>query len=691
LSARSIHSPAYRNAPVKTAIIALLTGVSLVSAEWNGSIAQSASASDQSGVKSTSLDQQYSLYTSAQPTAALRYSLGALFRHLQSNRNNGPYDWRTEVNPSASLHFATRAIELLGDGTWRTEKDEAGLVDLTSQDATVKTQTKLSRWPRWFASASWAKNVDDLDLIGYDISSRTLGTGVNYYSKLLSVTYDYADTRIRNDSQTLDRLSRNHSGRLDNSLSISDNLLSLQSSYQVTARSEEDLSTSSEPSLIYVTSQGLYLDDSSPEFDALDPAPALTDALLDIPASSDYNLVNGRSHNFGLDFGLSVSIDRLHLYLDSLSVGSPSWSLWKSDDNLNWTLVKQGIQAVFSPVFYRYEFAFDSITARYVKLALAPTLLPTPVEVTELRAFITSLPHLKDSATDHRGATRLLVHPASWLHGEIGGDILRQDLSQTALAREEDALHSSLRFVPASLFDLTTNYGWSRRHYNESGREEGTATTASAFLRSEWSRPVTTKASFEKREEKSGNIRARRSDATRVDLDLQLLPALRSTSQLTYSEDENFLSPDVIFTRSLAQAFGGEPNSRSQVSVNYRYDTHSARAAAVVKYRSSVNVRAIYRMTETITLSSFVLFSEDPNRSDQTYNGLVAWSPTYKLNMSGSMSRIESSRFRNESQYSAQVLFKWTLRTEISASYSLNEAAGGSSISSSRLSLVARF
>jgi len=662
-------------------------------ADWGGTISGSAASSDVDNVRSTAIDQQYTLYATDRPTPHLRYTLSGLYRRLQTSMDNGPYTWLTEVRPAGSLDMNLPILNLRGDGSYRSDQNELGTTKLTSGVASVKGQTVWTRFPRLFASASWAKNVNDLELLGYDTRTRTYATGGTFSSHNIFAHYEYSDLLTRNPNSDLDRVSRSHNGRADYTKSLIERLVNVQTSYQITSRTERDNSSISGELLVPLTaSAGLYLADPSPDFDALESSPALIDGILGLPAGDDYDLVNGETHNFGLDFGVKAAVDHLHLYVDTLTSVPMTWTVWRSSDNLSWTPILSSVSAPFSSVFLRYEFAFAAVETRYIKVSVASQLLNTPIDVTELRGLVVNSDDGDETrTTDQRGSVRLRVQPSKWFSWDVSGDALRQKVSLSTLARDEDGVQTSLRFNPDRCFDLSMRYQWTRSHYTKSSNDDGKTSSINAVARTQWSHSISTTTSVERSDDESGNILIRRGDRTRLDIRTLLLPALRVTTQLSYSEDERFDSPDKLFSRSVTNTFDGEPTRRSQLSVTHRYETRSARVSAVHKYRVALGGRLSYRLTDTIHMTTNATRSADPTREDRFYDGVLSWLPTSKISLGGSVSRIEGTSATTATQYSIQSVYRWSVLTEISMSYSLNEREDEATSSSGRVSLYTRF
>lgn len=684
--------PLTRSTQIGLLLSALVWITPQLRADWGGSVTGSAASTSIDTSRAVSYDQEYFLYTSGRPTSTIRYSLTGLFRHLQNRTDDGFTNWSTEARPSGAIHWSTGILDLRGDASYRSNRDKLGIAKLTDRSAGVFAQTNLGSLPKLFGSINWAKNVNDLELLGYDTRTTNLATGVSYTSNRFFGTYTYSDLSVVNSSYNLKHNSSSHSGRFDYSISPVKRLVNLHTSYQIVSRSEKDHSSSTGQTLVILPSEtGLYRDDSSPDFDELEPVAGLNDGLLEVAAREDFDLVNGAYHNFALDFGAAIEIDHLHLYLDTLATTSQAWSIWISSDNLNWTRTEENVLASFNSVFTRFEFSFARLATRYIKLTATPQLLITPIRVSELRGLVSRTETQDtDRTTDHRGSARMQFSPAKWLRAEIGGEGVRQTVSQVALAREEDILQSSLHFAPADVAKLTLRYQWSNTRYPDSG-SDGTNSTLGAVHRAMWTRAISTVSTLERREEKSGSILSRRGDYARVEVNTLLLPALHSTSQFSYSEDERFDNRDKVFSRSFAQTFDGDPTPRSQCAVSYRYDTFSAWVSAPREYRVSISGRVNYRATDTITMSSNATVATDPNREDRSYDGIVSWMPTRKLSLGGSFSRIEGDFSESSTLYSLQAIFQWTARTDVNGSLAFNDANGSGNISTSSVSILTRF
>jgi hypothetical protein len=543
------------------------------------------------------------------------------------------------------------------------------------------------------ASGEWTRNLNDLELIGNDTRERVFGAGADYSSHGVSLLYDFGDRLTRNVTTRIDRISRTHLGRFDFSRGAFKQALTLETSYQLVSREERDRDRRSGETLIVLAqSAGLYADDQAPEFDALNSAPGLIDGILTTPASTDFNLSGSSYHNFGLDFGAPVSIDHVFLYTDTLANPDLRWSIWTSTDNLTWTQIRGRESAPFTPVFNRYEFAFAKVETRYIKLALEPALAVLPVYVTELRGLIArGSGDVPERSTDQRGSAQLRFRPRKGLDFGIGGHLSHLSTTQTSFGRDEDGVLGNLRYAPGTKFETVGRYQRTRTHFAESTREAVTTEQSNLLVRWTLNAAATALASVDRHADSRENLLVRRSDGARTELRTVVFPALKSTSQVSYSEDHRFDVNDIYYTRTYGQSFDGEPTPRSTISVDYRYYDLSARYRVVPSYRETLALRGTYRMTDALTFSSEGSRSREPGHNGRNMNASLNWTATPKLNLGGTVNRIEGRSELTSTQWSLQGYFRWTTHTDLSFGYSIIQQQSAAEVNTARIGLNSRF
>lgn len=674
-------------------VAGVFVSYSVADADWGGTLSGSMADTRADSSRSSTVDQQYSVFTTGALTPQVNYLLSLRYRHLQSGGRGMPSLWQTELRPSGELRWATPLYTLRGEYTQRLNREEQRRNELTGKSGLVFFQTNLLDLPRIHGSGEWTTNLNDLELIGYNTRSRALGMGANYSTRQLSLVYNFHDRLTRNENTKIDRLSQSHQGRLDHVLRVFERAVSLETSYQIVGREEKDRDRNNGSTLIVLpATAGLYGDDPTPEFDALTVAAGLVDGVMDAPASPSYDLSGATFHNFGLDFGAPVQIDHVYLYTDTLANPDMRWSIWTGSDNQTWTRIDELQTAPFTPVFNRYEFSFAPVETRYLKLVVEPALAIWPVYVTELRGLIArGAEHIPERSTDQRGSVQLRIQPRKWFSLGVGGDLARLSSTQTSLARSEEGLQGTVRIAPGTGFEVSSRVARTGTRYPDSGRAAAITELGNFAVRWTINAALAATGTLDRRSELQDAVRLRRSDAARLDVRTVILPALRGTTQLVYIEDHRYDNVDTYFTRSFGQLLEGEPTPRSTMSADYRFYDMSARFHAVPRYRETGLLRAGYRLTGSVAfIGEGTLFREASRESRSMVVG-ASWSTTPKLTLTTTMDRLTGTEIAASTQWTLQGYFRWTSRTDVNFAYSLTQQERAFDTRTARIGLNSSF
>ena len=664
-------------------------------AEWGGGI--SAAAVDTRSDSSTSMtvDQNYDLHVSDHPLPQLQYVAALRYRILQTNPEHAPYVRQREVQPTLSVTWSHPYYTVRSNYLYREQKDNQGAIDFTGQSVGAFAQTNVSNFPRLQGRYEWTRNINDLDLVGSDTRLRTYSLGSIYNAKQTSVSYNYVNNLIRNPSTGLERTDQRHVGRFNNTLQVFRKFASIQTSYHVVDRSEREVQAANQEPLLPVEAiTGLYLEDPSPELGTLESLPALIDGVTTAPVSPEIDLSGAEFHNFGLDFGAAVDIEYLFLSTDTLAYPDLRWAVYVSDDNLNWRLVKAYERAFFSTVFNRYEVSFTRQTVRYIKLVLEPLQQTSPVRPTELRALTTRAGQDEpDHFIDHRGNIELRVRPAEWLQASVGADIVRTEGGLSSLRREQDGVRGSFRASAATWAVFSGNVQASRTRYPETTRELTEGQLASIAVESQWLRTLTTRAVFSRTEERVERVQTRLSSASNFRAQMQWLPGLAGISEIGYIEDSRPASGDVFFTKVYGQSVEALPLPSVTVIADYRYYDLDARIAPVPSFRETIQLRLLWRLTNTIFLSGDRDAFREPDRQTYSDNLQASWNPTPKWTLGSGWSRAGADENAESTLFSVSAMYRWTTRTDFSFAYyhSHYDEATQPGISSARLGFNTRF
>ena len=656
------------------AVLCVFMGVTDLHAviQWGGNARTAHASSRVDTAGSGSFDQQYMFHFSGTPALAFRYFTSVRFRRLRSWSDVSGNTWRTEVQPTANIVWSNPFYKLRGEYVHRQNRDRLHVNELTGRSAGINFQTNLKHLPRLYGRYDWTQSVNDLELLGIDTRQERISVGSRYTHEKLSLQYDYSDRRTRNHLSGLKQNSGRHIGRTESSLNFIRGAVTLQSSYMITYRTEKEVRPLTAVTLLPISAvSGLYADDPTPEHVTLDSRPTLIDGNLESPASLLMNLSSDNNHNFGMDFGSPVTLDHLFLSTDTLANPDLRWAIYVSDDNLTWDIVRDFENSFYNVTFLRYEVDFSSLTTRYVKLVLEPVLQNEAVYATELRALISQAQETApDRSTDHRAGLNVRVHPLSWLNGGIDGTYFKSGRSQTSLAREQDGLNASLHARATSWLELSGQYQFSRTAYPERAENLTDTEVLSLTANSRWMNSLSTRISAYRQREKFSRQLSRRQDGAKFRANVEWLPDLKGITDISYSENHQFLTNDLYYSASVGQSFDTRPTSRSILMIEYRLYNFHSRDSSIPSFRETVRLRGSYRWTSSITSRGNAAFFRETNRSYRSWSGVVSWSVTPRLPVSLSVNRTEPHQGGFTTLMTLQSTFRWTTRTDLSISYS---------------------
>jgi len=221
----------------------------------------------------------------------------------------------------------------------------------------------------------------------------------------LNLDYDYTRRDEKNKVTDYDTLEQTHNGKIAYSQDFLEGRLSMNSDYRIRYNTFEfpTAATADSPLLRAAGLSGV--NDDPVEGSALSVNNALIDGNVTVSAGLDIGLAGDETlfTNIGLDFGFSVNIDKIFVWVDrqvSSSVASAfSWSIYTSPDNTDsstWTLATTVSPAPFDTFENRFEITFPTVNTRFIKVVTMPLSPAIPdaasfpnIFVTEMEAFVT--------------------------------------------------------------------------------------------------------------------------------------------------------------------------------------------------------------------------------------------------------------------------------------------------------------
>lgn len=639
--------------------------------EWGGSLNQAAVQTQTDTARALSLDQQYSAYFTDLLVPSVQYYAGLRYRHLQSHPEGLPVSWQTELNPDLNAVWTAPFFNLRAAYGYRDIRSRDGQANTIGRSASGDFQTNWRSLPRVELHYGYDQNVNDLDLIGLDTRQTSLSAALDYQWKTAHARYEYGENDARNRTTGVEQHARYHTGRMESSVGLFDRAVTLRSSYRLTARRDREQRTAGQEILVALNPlAGLFSVDPTPDYDALELFPGLVDGNLDSAASRQMNLSASTVQNFGLDFGAPTELDRVYLYTDTLANASLLWAVYTSDDNLTWTLVQDNQTFPFQVFFRRFEIQFPVQTTRYIKVVCQPIPAETEVLVTELRAIITRQEQVEAAwSTNHQASVNLGIQPLSWLSGSFEGSLNRQEKTPTEQAREQDGLMGSLRIAPSRLLGISAQYHFGRTGYPGQSLNRTDNDMLGVSATSQWLPGLRTTFAVTRRREFVQDRQDRRLDGLNARLESRFLPRLGGTTEAGWSVDHRFVASDQFETRFAGQTLDAEPTAQSQISASYRFYDLDSRRALGPKFRESVGLSLGYRVTTSLYTRASLTGSRETGRTYTNWDGVVSWSLTPRLDLSGSVERVLQDR-NSTTLYNSQIAYRWSRRGDVSANLS---------------------
>lgn len=379
-------------------------------ANYSNTDAESVDAAGQATrIRTNTFSQRYRLTLDKRIYPNLGFLAGGFFEKENSTIETGDVEIDstiTRIRPFASLTLRTPLY--FAEATYY-RNDEKQKSSGAAPVATVReTYSSTLQWrPDGFPDVKleyFRTNSFDKDRRFVDTTDDRFGVTTQYRPvNALYLRYQgsVGEREDRVHTTTVDELT--HNGKAIYSDRFWRRRVSVNSDYSI-VRQETKTSTAGggEVSMQLFPFAGLSTISDTPETVTLDSNPFLIDGNLTAGTGINLGLPppggDARARNMGLDFFTDTEINTLLVYVDrdvTQVADSFSWRIYTSADNLNWALRQTIAPAAFSSFFGRFEIRFTSVTARYVKVVVAPLSPVTPfasgfptILVTELQAEV---------------------------------------------------------------------------------------------------------------------------------------------------------------------------------------------------------------------------------------------------------------------------------------------------------------
>ena len=631
------------------------------------------------------LDQRYNLDISKNIYPYLIFATGSIYEYNKLTTETGGDRTRFNeetIRPFAELNLNNPIYQAgVSYRGFRIEEDISDLPDTSSDrdeyTATVGMTPPSTLFPDWNFTFRRTLTDDDPKTIDEELDVYFFETN---YNPIRNLSADYSYTRRDTDDKLrgFDTKEQTHFGKIEYSQDFLDERLFMNTGYNIRYNKLEFPRSATLDSPL-VRAAGLSsLDDTPADGPALTNNPALIDGNRVASAGLDLGL-NGDATtltNIGLDFGLSLDVDQIHIWVDrSLSnavADSFSWEIYTSPDNLDtstWTLVETVSPADFANFDNRFEINFAEVKTRFIKVvtrALSPTVPGSAqfpnIFVTEMEAFVTVSGDEIDNETKTTDQNFNLN-----LRGQIsdrtvaGYNLLYTRQDQDPFNIERTQLTNDLFFnhIFNPVFSFTAT---GQRTDNSVESEDTTTYNYGASLVAAWlntfSQSLTYSGTY--LDEELGN-------AYQNSIFLRSNAALyRGWSLFVdggYGWEEPVQSSSQITTWTLRSGTNVKPNDKLTLNLNYLYTrTNQSGLEIGPDSDKQFDIQAFFNPFDTLSLFAKVSWVDRDNRTDTFQNYSLNWAPFPDGDLQFFF--IYNETLRSQDDYEERVIgpgLKWTI------------------------------
>jgi hypothetical protein len=650
---------------VIAALASLASTASATAADLSGSALLAGTSTDNRGLQSDLVEQQYTLGLFQRFTPYLSARFGYQYLDLSTTFEEGTDFTRRSRQPLLELLYNRRRISgRLAVFEQKIENTlQAESFDRRSLAANLSWQP--IRWPSFTFNYREDRNIADVSVFGTDVDSRLVELTTFYNRKNWATSYSFERIALENHSNSLLTNQNRHELRGSASRGFSDNRFTLGFSGRLsrlgrtTAVGEDTELADPIPS-----AAGLFAVDISPEIGELEINPTLIDGDVQTPASPPIQIGGASTfRNIGVDVGLTRLVSRLEIAVDTLSGPGVVWQVFHSRDNLIWEIVP-GATSVFDAVLLRYRLQFPETEDRFFKAVNVSTNLEPVVLVTEIRALLDLDAEAGVDSSEsnlYRADLQASFQPADRLNGAVGVGFSSDDTFAAGLVRRdynERHAFARLTFDVARDLDLHLSYRWND---SENLREPVLLRTVNNFSASlNWVPLATVDAILTagRRDESEKGTLLQSLSSVRLGVVTQLLTDLRLVSDFDISRLEDPFAGRDRDTWTWRETLEMRPLPSWSVSGGFTYALNETREGEPLLKRTQYRLLTTWNATAYLTLGGTWWYTDDTGVGSLNQSLFLSYAPGRKLAISATFQGFDGSSGRSTSTDSLGVTYR---------------------------------
>jgi hypothetical protein len=359
--------------------------------DLSGSLDVSAVQTDIGDREEESFRQQYviSAWRSLSDYLDLRASLRYFSFDVDSPSELGLF--REEIQPSAELGWRHPWFHLNSSVRRRVATSLVSSGDLINENLSVDWRTVRPGLPILSLRYDWQTIEDTSVDVDQKLEDERLQAGIDIERKNENIGYVFSHRRNENLIRGLTGTENAQQFRYLGSYrpGTADRWRVLTQYYYNRRDRTDEVRTGRSVLEVVPVARGLFDVDASPDQGELGSAPGLIDGNTLVPAAPTIDIGAGAlDRNLGADLGLiRDAVSAVFVYTDRLAGAGTSWTVYVSDDGINWSLHTATPRAEYFAVQQRFEIVFEPVATRYVKAVNGGANEVVDVLVTELQVL----------------------------------------------------------------------------------------------------------------------------------------------------------------------------------------------------------------------------------------------------------------------------------------------------------------
>jgi len=622
---------------------------SALGADLSGSAQVAVTSTDNRGLESDLLDQQYtlSLYQPLAPYLSVR--VGYQYFDLGTSFADGTSFTRRASQPLVELLYNRPRLsgrlsyyDLSVDNTF-----EAESFDRRSLAANLSWRPY--RGPGFSVNYRTDQNVADSSVFGRNTNSQALEATAFYSRSLWSASYTFGRIGLDNAENSFHSDQTRHEGRAQLKKDLWARRFSIAASGRL---SLVDRSTTvgeqTELADPIPAVAGLFAIDTTPEIGELDPQPGLVDGNLTAPVSPPIDIGGASTfRNIGLDLGITRPVTRLEIAVDTASASSVIWQVFRSRDNLLWEAVP-GVTSTFDAALLRYRLRFPQTEDRFFKAVNVSINAAPSVLVTEIRALLDIDPAEaaeKLSGELYQADVLATFQPSDRIHGAVGVGASTDEVAAAGLVRRDYRDRNALARLGVVLArDLDLDLGF-RVNDTEEKRDPVLLRTVSQYNAALSWRPLPTvdavlRASRRDEADEGDLVQSLRS--VRLAVAAQLLPDLRYVTDLDVSRLQDPFAGRDRDSWTWRHTLEMRPIPTWALAGSFIFSRNESLTGESLLDRQQYRVWTTWNATSYLTLGGTLWYTNDGGQSSlsQSYN--LSYTPGDRLTLSATYQGYET-------------------------------------------------